>query len=94
MKTRLFQQFQCRLNRSVGLFALVMLSICGAALPAAAQVETGSVAGTVKDAQSGVIPGATKVWKFNTYGITRKQAQHLAGAFVEIARENRLKVNE
>ena len=43
---------------------------------------------------TGIIPGATKVWKFNTYGMTRKQAQHLAGAFVEIARENGLKVNE
>lgn len=37
---------------------------------------------------TGVIPGATKVWKFNTYGMTGKQAAHLASAFVEIAREN------
>ena len=41
---------------------------------------------------TGVIPGATKVWKFNTYGTTRKQADHLAGAFVDIARENGLAV--
>jgi Sep-tRNA:Cys-tRNA synthetase len=39
---------------------------------------------------TGVIPGATKVWKFNTYGTTRKQAEHLARSFVEIARENGL----
>jgi Sep-tRNA:Cys-tRNA synthetase len=39
---------------------------------------------------TGVIPGATKVWKFNTYGATPGQAEHLAGAFVAIARENGL----
>ncbi len=38
----------------------------------------------------GIIPGATKVWKFNTYGITTKQAAFLAGAFIAIARENGL----
>jgi Sep-tRNA:Cys-tRNA synthetase len=37
---------------------------------------------------TGVIPGATKVWKFNTYGMTTKQAEHLGRSFVEIAREN------
>jgi Sep-tRNA:Cys-tRNA synthetase len=41
---------------------------------------------------TGVIPGATKVWKFNTYGTTRHQAEHLARSFVEIARENGLAV--
>ena len=41
---------------------------------------------------TGVIPGATKVWKFNTYGTTRNQAEHLARSFVEIARENGLAV--
>jgi Sep-tRNA:Cys-tRNA synthetase len=37
---------------------------------------------------TGVIPGATKIWKFNTYGTTKKQALHLADAFTAIAREN------
>ena len=37
---------------------------------------------------TGVIPGATKIWKFNTYGTTKKQAMHLADAFVAIAKEN------
>lgn len=37
---------------------------------------------------SGTIPGATKVWKFNTYGMTRKQAEYVAGAFLGIAEEN------
>ena len=38
----------------------------------------------------GVIPGATKVWKFNTYGSTQHQASYLADAFVTIAKENDL----
>nr|WP_320160864.1 aminotransferase class V-fold PLP-dependent enzyme [uncultured Methanoregula sp.] len=41
---------------------------------------------------TGVIPGATKVWKFNTYGMTRIQAEYLANVFVGIARENGLAV--
>jgi Sep-tRNA:Cys-tRNA synthetase len=41
---------------------------------------------------TGVIPGATKIWKFNTYGMTKKQAIHLADAFVAVARENGLPV--
>lgn len=42
---------------------------------------------------AGIIPGATKVWKFNTYGITRKQAAYLGQAFVDIAQDNGLKIN-
>jgi Sep-tRNA:Cys-tRNA synthetase len=41
----------------------------------------------------GVIPGATKVWKFNTYGLTRKQAEYLASAFIEVAEENGIPVD-
>jgi Sep-tRNA:Cys-tRNA synthetase len=37
---------------------------------------------------TGIIPGATKIWKFNTYGTTKKQAQHLAAAFIDIANEH------
>jgi Sep-tRNA:Cys-tRNA synthetase len=39
---------------------------------------------------TGLIPGATKVWKFNTYGMTHRQADHLAGAFLAIAGEHGL----
>ncbi|MFA4826182.1 MAG: O-phospho-L-seryl-tRNA:Cys-tRNA synthase [Methanoregula sp.] len=42
---------------------------------------------------TGIIPGATKVWKFNTYGMTRIQAEYLGKVFVDIARENGLVVN-
>ncbi|MDD1666585.1 MAG: O-phospho-L-seryl-tRNA:Cys-tRNA synthase [Methanomicrobiales archaeon] len=40
----------------------------------------------------GVIPGATRVWKFNTYGLTRQQCEYLASAFTDIARENGIPV--
>ncbi len=39
---------------------------------------------------AGIIPGATKVWKFNTYGMTRNQAEYVAASFREIAEENDL----
>src|SRR5688572_18079357 len=42
-----------------GLFAALMLLV--AAIPVSAQITTGTVAGTVKDAQGGVVPGATVV---------------------------------
>lgn len=41
---------------------------------------------------AGTIPGATKVWKFNTYGMTRAQAEYVASAFREIAAENGLPI--
>ncbi|HOT03483.1 MAG TPA: O-phospho-L-seryl-tRNA:Cys-tRNA synthase [Methanolinea sp.] len=41
---------------------------------------------------AGTIPGATKVWKFNTYGMTRRQAGHVASSLIEIAEENGLSV--
>jgi Sep-tRNA:Cys-tRNA synthetase len=43
---------------------------------------------------AGLIPGATKVWKYNTYGLTRVQTETLAVAFTDIARQNGLKVAE
>ncbi|MDD1679071.1 MAG: aminotransferase class V-fold PLP-dependent enzyme [Methanomicrobiales archaeon] len=42
---------------------------------------------------AGLIPGATKVWKYNTYGLTRAQTEYLAHTFVDIARDNGLLVN-
>ncbi len=43
-----------------GLFAALMLLLI-AATPVSAQITTGNVTGTVKDAQGGVVPGATVV---------------------------------
>jgi Sep-tRNA:Cys-tRNA synthetase len=39
---------------------------------------------------TGIMPGVTKQWKFNTYGLTREQAKYLATAFIDIAKENDL----
>jgi len=41
---------------------------------------------------TGLVPGATKVWKYNTYGLTARQTAYLARAFTEIAEENGLVV--
>jgi Sep-tRNA:Cys-tRNA synthetase len=43
---------------------------------------------------TGLIPGATKVWKYNTYGLTRVQTEYLAQTLVDIARANGLAVSE
>jgi Sep-tRNA:Cys-tRNA synthetase len=40
----------------------------------------------------GILPGATKVWKFNSYGLTDTQASHVADAFREIAEANGLAI--
>ncbi len=42
---------------------------------------------------TGIIPGVTKVWKFNTYGMTRKQAEYVADTYLEIAETNGLTIN-
>jgi hypothetical protein len=41
--------------------ALALMALCAGALNATAQITTGTITGTVKDAQGGVIPGATVV---------------------------------
>jgi Sep-tRNA:Cys-tRNA synthetase len=43
---------------------------------------------------TGLIPGATKVWKYNTYGLTRAQTEYLAHVLVDIARTNGIAVSE
>jgi hypothetical protein len=49
-------------NRTTWLQSIaVLLLVVAAALPASAQITTGNVTGTVKDAQGGVVPGATVI---------------------------------
>jgi Archaea-specific pyridoxal phosphate-dependent enzymes len=42
---------------------------------------------------TGIIPGATKIWKFNTYGMTRKQAEYVRDTYLGIAEENGMTIN-
>jgi hypothetical protein len=47
-------------GRKVGVLGLVLVGVwCVGLMQAAAQVTSGSVAGSVKDQQNSVIPGAT-----------------------------------
>src|SRR6478735_7310213 len=49
-------------QRRLGRLGAALLMICAlAATPASAQITTGNVAGSVRDAQGGVVPGATVV---------------------------------
>ena len=48
-------------KKALSILAAVAIACCALAMPAAAQITTGSIAGSVKDAQGGVIPGATVV---------------------------------
>ena len=41
---------------------------------------------------TGVIPGSTRVWKYNTFGLTDKQTRHVGESFVAVARENGLNI--
>jgi hypothetical protein len=60
--------------------ALIGLFLWGA--PAAAQVATGNVAGTVKDSQSAVIPGATVTLVSQTRGTSTDTTTNATGDFV------------
>src|SRR5690349_18288412 len=62
------------------LIAVVGLSMWGA--PAAAKVATGNVAGTVKDEQGGVIPGATVSLVSQTRGTVTDTVSNTEGDFV------------
>ena len=42
---------------------------------------------------SGMIAGSTRVWKYNTFGLTDNQTEYLAKAFLDVAEENGLVVN-
>lgn len=42
---------------------------------------------------TGILSGSTKVWKFNTYGVSKEQAEHVARSFVDIAEKEGLPVS-
>ncbi len=66
----------------LGLLAAVVLLAAVAPRPATAQITSASVAGTVKDSQGGVIPGATVVMTSVTRGTTSETVTGDEGYFV------------
>jgi len=38
----------------------------------------------------GILAGSTRVWKFNSYGVTQEQAAYIAESFIEIAQKEGL----
>jgi len=62
--------------------ALALALLLGCAGTAAAQVATGNVAGTVKDGQGGVIPGATVTLLSQTRGTSLSATTNTNGDFV------------
>jgi hypothetical protein len=67
----------------VGICAASFAAVLAAALPASSQITTGSVSGTVKDSQGGVVPGATVVLISEARGTRSEPATtNAAGDFV------------
>jgi len=63
-------------------FAILLAALLLGGTTAAAQVATGNVAGTIKDAQAGVIPGATVTLVSETRGTTLDTTTNTNGDFV------------
>ena len=63
---------------AITVFGVFMLS----SIPAGAQVATGDVAGTIKDAQGGVIPGATVTLVSQSQATSRDTTTNADGAFI------------
>ena len=42
---------------------------------------------------TGIMPGSTKIWKMNSFGLSDRQADWVANAFIEIAQEHGVPVN-
>ena len=55
-------------KRTIRVLSAVLGLLLAASVPASAQITTGTVSGTVKDAQGGVVPGATVVLLSETKG--------------------------
>src|SRR3954463_3677924 len=68
--------------RRIGVIGLVLMGLLSfAVLPAAAQVTSGSVAGSVKDQQNSVIPGATVTLISATRGTSMDTTTNANGDF-------------
>ena len=70
-----------RLRARVGVFGAI-LALLFAAAPAAAQVDTGTILGTVKDQSGGVLPGATVTITHEGQGFTLSAVTREDGTFI------------
>ena len=70
----------CRCIRRVLLFVLIV-GLGGVAAPLAAQILYGSIVGVVKDAQGGLVPGATVTVVNRSTNLTREVVTDAQGAF-------------
>jgi hypothetical protein len=50
-----------KIRRGIKVLTLALIAVFSMMLPARAQITTGSIVGTVKDVQGGVVPGATVI---------------------------------
>ena len=70
-----------RVIRLSGVCLLALAWVLVAAAPAAAQFDRGQISGTVKDAQGGVVPGASVVVTNTQTQITRNTVTDSSGFF-------------
>src|SRR5690349_8010742 len=71
-----------QLSRHAGAILGVVLMLLLASTPAAAQVDTGSILGTIKDQSGGVLPGATVTITHEGQGFTLSTVTREDGTFV------------
>ncbi len=57
------------MQRFTRALVMALFGMCAGVMPAAAQITTGNISGTVQDSQGGVIPGATVVLVSQTRGV-------------------------
>ena len=70
-----------RLCRRIFTFVLIGLLLAGTAATSAAQGGTGVISGTLKDAQGGVLPGATLTLRNQASGVVRTVVTEADGTF-------------
>src|SRR5687768_11895867 len=70
------------LRKSVASLALVALALFAPAFPATAQITTGTVTGSVKDAQGAAVPGATVTLVSKAQGTASQTHTNSEGDFV------------
>jgi hypothetical protein len=69
-------------RKNLAPFVTAALALCAIAIPAAAQITTGTVTGSVRDTQGAVVPGATVTLVSATQGTSSEVQTNTDGDFV------------